>query len=65
MQSSGEKLTIAEFATRAGISKQRVYQLLNKTLKDYLVIENGRKYIDSTGIEEVEEARKKQGFTNY
>lgn len=63
MQSSGEKLTIAEFATRAGISKQRVYQLLNKTLKDYLVIENGRKYIDSTGIEEVEEARKKQGFT--
>lgn len=63
MQSSGEKLTIAEFATRAGISKQRVYQLLNKTLKDYLVIENGRKYIDSTGIEEIEEARKKQGFT--
>ncbi len=63
MQSSGEKLTIAEFATRAGISKQRVYQLLNKTLKDYLVIENGRKYIDPTGIEEIEEARKKQGFT--
>lgn len=63
MQSSGEKLTIAEFATRAGISKQRVYQLLGKTLKDYLIIENDRKYIDSTGIEKVEEARKKQGFT--
>lgn len=63
MQSSGEKLTIAEFATRAGISKQRVYQLLNKTLKDYLVIENGRKYIYSTGVEEIEESRKKQGFT--
>lgn len=63
MQGSSEKLTIAEFATRAGISKQRVYQLLNKTLKDFLIIENGRKYINSTGLEEVEEARKKQGFT--
>lgn len=63
MQGSGEKLTIAEFAARAGISKQRVYQLLNKTLKDFLIIENGRKYIDFAGLEEVEEARKKQGFT--
>lgn len=62
MQDSGEKLTIAEFAARAGCSKQRVYQLLNKTLQPFTITENGQKYILSSGIEAVMNARKKQGF---
>ena len=62
MQGSGEKLTIAEFAARANITKQRVYQLLDKTLKDYLIIENGKKYVDFAGLAAFNELREKQGL---
>lgn len=63
MQTSGEKLTIAEFATRAGCSTQRIYQLLHNSLQEFTIVENGRKYILSDGLPIVLEARKKQGFT--
>ena len=63
MQTSGEKLTIAEFATRAGCSTQRIYQLLHNSLQEFAIVENGRKYILSDGLPIVLEARKKQGFT--
>lgn len=62
MQDSGEKLTIAEFAARAGCTPQRVSQLLQKSLKQFQVIENGRKYILSDGLQVVFDARKKQGY---
>ena len=62
MQGSGEKLTIAEFAARAGCTTQRVSQLLRKSLKQFQVIENGRKYILSDGLQVVLEAREKQGY---
>lgn len=63
MQGSGEKLTIAEFAARAGCTTQRIYQLLHNSLQPFAIEENGRKYILSDGIEVVTAARKKQGFT--
>ena len=63
MQTSGEKLTIAEFAARAGCSTQRIYQLLHNSLQEFAIVENGRKYILSDGLPIVLEARKKQGFT--
>ena len=63
MPDAGEKLTIAEFAARAGCTTQRVYQLLQKTLQPFAIEENGRKYILSDGIEVIAAARKKQGFT--
>lgn len=66
MQENSEKLTISEFAVRAGCSPQRVSQLLRKSLKQFQVIENGRKYILSDGLQVVLDAREKQGYRkNY
>lgn len=53
--------SVSEFATKRGISKQAVYQQLNKTLKPFLKVENGKKYIDGAALElfkdkEVEQA---------
>lgn len=62
MQNSDEKLTITEFANRAGCSPQRVSQLLRKSLKPFQVIENGRKYVLSGALPIVLEAREKQGY---
>lgn len=62
MQTSGEKLTIAEFAARAGCSPQRVSQLLQKSLKPFQIIESGRKYVLSDALPIVLEAREKQGY---
>ena len=64
MQDSTEKLSIAEFADRAGCTKQRIYQLLNNRLKPFTITENGRKYILSSGIETVLQARDAQGYRN-
>lgn len=58
-----EKLTVQEFAKRAGCSTQRVYQLLNNRLKPFAVVEGKQKYILATGIPEVLKAREKQGFS--
>ena len=63
MQEGSEKLTIAEFAARAGCTTQRVYQLLQNSLQPFAIVENGRKFILSDGLPVVLEARKKQGFT--
>lgn len=63
MPESGEKLTIAEFAARAGCTTQRIYQLLQNTLQPFAIVENGHKYIDSAGLPVILEARKRQGFT--
>lgn len=60
---SGEKLTISEFAARAGCTPQRVSQLLRKSLQQFQVIENGRKYILSDGLRIVLDARAKQGYS--
>ena len=40
-----EYLTIKEFADAAGVSKQAVYQRLTGTLKPYVSIKDGVKYL--------------------
>lgn len=39
-------LTVSEYADAVGISKQAVYKKLNKSLKQFVVELNGKKYID-------------------
>lgn len=59
-----EFLSVAEFALARGVSKQAVYQQLNKGLKDFVQVLNGKKYIrrealsafGSSGFNQVEQA---------
>ena len=44
-------ITVAEFSKKANISKQRVYQLLNKSLKEFVQEVDGKKVIDVKGLE--------------
>lgn len=46
-----EYISIAEFAERAGVSKQAIYSRLNKSLKPYLKKLNGKKYLNIKGLE--------------
>lgn len=44
--------TVKEFAELSGTTQQAVYKRLNGTLKDYVVIANGKKYIKATALNE-------------
>ena len=46
-----EYLSIADFADTAGVSKQAVYKRLDKDLKPYLKIIDGRKCLEVSAIE--------------
>lgn len=46
-----ELLTIKEFAARAGISRQAVYQKLDGKLSAYVVIVNGKKMLDKRALD--------------
>lgn len=46
-----EYLTIKEFADAAGVSKQAVYQRLTGTLKPYVSIKDGVKYLNIRALE--------------
>lgn len=46
-----EYISIAEFAERAGVSKQAIYSRLKKSLKPYLKKLNGKKYLNIKGLE--------------
>lgn len=46
-----EYLTIKEFAEMAGVSKQAVYQRLTGTLKPYVSIKEGVKYLNIRALE--------------
>lgn len=48
---NNEYITVAEFANRAKISKQRVYQLLNKRLKPFVQVVDGKKMLDIKALE--------------
>lgn len=48
-----EYIAISEFAKRVNVSKQAVYQQLNKKLKAYLIVENGTKKLNTRAISEV------------
>ena len=47
-----EYISIREFAARANISKQRVYQLLEKKLKPYCKTIENKKCVDVSALEE-------------
>lgn len=53
MSQDKEYISIAEFAERAGVSKQAVYQRLNKSLKAYVKDVDGRKSIDIRALEDL------------
>lgn len=53
MSQKKEYISIAEFAERAGVSKQAVYQRLNKSLKAYLKVIDGKKSIDTRALEDL------------
>lgn len=48
-----EYIPVSDFAELVGVSKQSVYQRLNKSLKDYLKVEQGKKFIDISAAKEV------------
>lgn len=48
-----EYISVADFAARAGCSKQAVYQALNKKLNPYVKVIDGRKTINSKALREV------------
>lgn len=58
-------LTIAEYAERRGISKQRVYQLLEKDLKEFVVEIKGKKYIDISAFPEDEKIEFEQRLKQF
>lgn len=43
-------LTVKQFAEQAGVSTQRIYQLLTKSLQPFCKIENGNKYLSVEGL---------------
>lgn len=49
-----EYLTVAEFAAVKGISKQRVYQRLNKDLKEFVKVIDGRRVLLLSALSEDE-----------
>ena len=48
-----EHLTVAEFAERAGVTKQAVYKRLNNQLQKYVIEQNGRKLIKSSALNDL------------
>lgn len=53
MSQDKEYISIAEFAEQAGVSKQAVYQRLNKSLKAYVKVIDGKKSIDIRALEDL------------
>ena len=48
-----EWISVKEFSERAGISVQAVYKQLNKKLKPYLTVMDGKKMLNIKALEEV------------
>ena len=51
-----EYLSVRQFAKRAGVTTQRIYQMMNKSLKSYCKVEDGKKYILADGLKIFEKA---------
>lgn len=66
MSQESNYISIAEFSKRANISKQRVYQLLNKSLKDFVKEVDGVKMLHISALEhyqsKVNKSRVEQRF---
>ena len=46
-----EYMTVKEFALKANVSVQAIYQRLDRDLKPYLKMFKGKKYISSEGLQ--------------
>lgn len=53
MNQDQEYISIADFAERAGVSKQAVYQRLNRSLKAYVKDVDGKKSINIRALEDL------------
>lgn len=66
MSQESNYISIAEFSKRANISKQRVYQLLKKSLKDFVKEVDGVKMLHIQALERYQskenKSRVEQGF---
>ena len=51
-----EYLSVRQFAKRTGVTTQRIYQMMNKSLKSYCKVEDGKKYISADGLKIFERA---------
>ena len=51
-----EYLSVKQFAKKAGVTTQRIYQMMNKSLKSYCKVEDGKKYISAVGLKIFERA---------
>lgn len=55
-------LTISQFAEIVGTSKQAVYKRLNNSLKEFLIVVDGKKYIDRAVLTEEQKQKVEQLF---
>ncbi len=55
-----EYLTIAEFAKRVNVSKQAIYQQLDKKLKPYLIVIDGKKKLNIKAMSEVYDKQREE-----
>lgn len=54
---SEKYITVSQYAAAKGISKQAVYKRLNNSLKNFLIMVDGKKYIDRAALSEEENQR--------
>lgn len=57
-------LTISEFATASGVTSQAIYKRLQKDLKAFVKVENGKKYINKDGLKLFEKTEKNNQVNN-
>lgn len=55
-------LTISQYAEIVGTSKQAVYKRLNNSLKKFLIVVDGKKYIDRAVLTEEQKQKVEQPF---
>ena len=60
-----EYISIKDFASRARISKQRVYQLLEKKLKPYYKVVENKKYIDISALNDFQKQKSDINFQPF
>lgn len=50
-------ITVSQYAAAKGITKQAVYKRLNNSLKQFLIVVDGKKYIDRAALGEEEKQK--------
>jgi hypothetical protein len=60
-----EYISVRDFASRANISKQRVYQLLEKKLKPYCKVIENKKYVDISALNAFQKQKSDINFQSF